>query len=254
MFYANDVCGKRLHIDDAKPGHSYFCPACGDPLIQKRGSINAHHFAHKSGRECDPWYIGKLSSWHIKMQNHFDKKNCEVVVWNKTHTKHHIADVMLETNGKKYVIEFQHSAISQREFITRSQFYINCGYKVMWIFDFCECEWPKRIYIAETRAQDNLIQLVWPGRDRIRFLDNINFTDCNNHLDIFFHINTGKGELQLHNPDGDFSWETWGYKDSFSRHPCFVRLYLNYFEGVDSFFAWYYPEEDFYNTLKRLGK
>lgn len=29
------------------------CPACGSPLIAKKGPIRQHHFAHKSGRACE---------------------------------------------------------------------------------------------------------------------------------------------------------------------------------------------------------
>lgn len=254
MFFANDAYDNRIYIDEAEPGHSYFCPACGSVLIQKLGSINAHHFAHKVKAECDPWYNGKMSPWHIEMQGHFAEINREIVIWNETNTEYHIADIVLGANGKKYVIEFQHSAISKDEFITRSEFYIKCGYKMIWVFDFLSCESSKRVYIADTREQDNVIQLVWPGRDRVRFLDNIDFARFDGQLYISFHISTGKGELQLNNPDGDFSWETWRYKDPFSTSPCFVLLYLKYFETTHDFFAWYYSEPDFYNRLGRLGR
>lgn len=38
------------------------------------------------------------------------------------------------------------------------------------------------------------------GFDRIRFLDNISFSGCSDRLYMFFHINTGKGKQQLHDP------------------------------------------------------
>ena len=41
------------------------------------------------------------------------------------------ADVLI--NG--YVIEFQHSPISRDEIKERNEFYTNCGYKVIWVFD-----------------------------------------------------------------------------------------------------------------------
>ena len=88
MFFANDIYGKKIHIDDAKFGSPYYCPACGGEMIQKRGNITAHHFAHTAGKECDPWYKGKISPWHKKMQNQFDKNVQEVVVWNKSHTEY----------------------------------------------------------------------------------------------------------------------------------------------------------------------
>lgn len=203
MFFANDTYGKKIHIDYAEIGGSYFCPGCGAAMIQKRGNINVHHFAHKVGKECDPWYAGKLSTWHIKMQHQFDKSAQEVVVWNKTHTEYHIADIALQTNQGKFIIEFQHSTISQKDFISRSKFYIECGYTLIWVFDFCECSSYKRILISE-EYEDNLIRLVWPGRDRIRFLDGIDFAGCDSCLYIFFHINTSKGKLRWHNWEGAY--------------------------------------------------
>lgn len=253
MFFANDIYGEKIHIDNAKAEASYFCPACGSIMIQKRGSINAHHFAHRAGKECDPWYAGKLSPWHIKMQKQFDKNVQEIVVWNKTHTEYHIADIAVHTNKGKYVLEFQHSTISQKEFISRSKFYMRCGYDVIWVFDFCECKSYKRIFISE-EYEDNIVRLVWPGNDRIRFLDNIGFAEVNDHLHIFFHINTGKGKIQLHDPDGYYPWETWEYVDPLSKYPCFALLDLNVFDESSDFFAKLYPEQSFYRALKKFGK
>lgn len=254
MFFANSIYGQRTHIEDAVPKESYVCPACGCTMIQKRGNINAHHFAHKTSKECDPWYTGKLSPWHTKMQNFFSPTSQEVIIWNATHTEYHIADVALEYDGKKYVIEFQHSSISQNEFLTRTQFYIECGYKIIWVFDFCKCTPSKRIFISDVGYEKNIIQLVWPGRDRIRFLDTLDFSNFGNHLYIAFHINTGIGEVQLHDPDGHIPWETWEYRNPFSRHPCFVLLCPDHFNGVDNFFARYYSEQSFFNMFKKLNK
>ncbi len=210
-------------------------------------------FAHKAKAECDPWYVGKMSPWHKEMQSHFAENKREIVIWNESHTEYHIADVVLDASDIKYVIEFQHSAISQNEFIARSEFYIKNGYKVMWVFDFLRCNPPKKVYI-DTREHDNVIKLVWPGRDRIRFLDNIDFSYVINQLYISFHINTGEGELHLNNPDGDFSWETWRYKDPFSTRQCFLLLCLNSFETTHDFNAWYYSEPDFYYNLEHLDR
>ncbi len=253
MFFANSMYGQRTHIEDADPNETYVCPACGCAMIQKRGNINAHHFAHKATKECDPWYTGKLSPWHTKMQNLFSPNFREIIIWNTAHSEYHIADVALEV--KRFVIEFQHSSISQSEFFARTQFYIECGYKIIWIFDFCECEPQKRIFISDTGYEEDIIKLVWPGRDRIRFLDNLDFSNFGNHLYIAFHENTGIGELQSHEPDGHIPWDTWEYRDPFSRCPCFLLLCPEYFTGcVDNFFARYYSEQDFFNMLKKLNK
>lgn len=251
MFFANDVYNKKIHIDDANPELSYFCPACKGAMIQKRGNINAHHFAHKAGKECDPWYAGKLSPWHIKMQNQFDKSTREIVIWNQARTEYHVADIVLQANEKKFVVEFQHSPISQKEFISRTKFYIECDYTVIWVFDFCKCKSQKTIFVSE--YDNGFVHLIWPGKDRVKFLDNIDFAAVNNHLHIFFHINTGMGRICLHDPEGYYPWETWEYVNPFSKHSCFALLYLDIFNNTRDFFAEYFSEKNFFHTLKALG-
>lgn len=254
MFFANNIYGERVHIDDAKVKCEYFCPACNSKMIQKRGNINAHHFSHKAGKECDPWYVKKLSAWHRNMQNQFSKSEQEIVIWNEKHTEYHIADVVLQNGDIRYVVEFQYSAITQKDFIARSSFYMQCGYSLIWVFDFCECKKPKRILITDDKYDDNTIRLVWPGRDRVSILDNIDFSGLDNRLCILFHIKTGKGRKHLHDPDGYHQWETWEYLDPFHLHPCFVALCLKDFTGSKDFFARYYSEEEFYKRLKCLSE
>lgn len=252
MLFADNICGERIHINDAKADCEYFCPACKGEMIQKHGDIIAHHFAHRAGKECDPWYAGKMSEWHRSMQNFFRKSEQEIVIWNETHTEYHIADIALQSGCNKYVVEFQHSAIPQKEFLARSSFYLQCGYRLIWVFDFCDRNNPKKILITD-EYENNIVRLVWPGRDRSRFLDGIDFSDLDNRLFILFHINTGKGEKHLHDPDGYIPWETWDYIDPFHRHPCFVSLCLNCFTGSSDFFAKYYNEEEFFKRLKGLS-
>lgn len=254
MFFANNVRGERTHISSAKSDDKYYCHACGNLMIQKHGNINAHHFAHKSCGCCDPWYTEKLSVWHAKMQSIFRKSAQEVVIWNPQHTEYHIADVALQAGKIKYVIEFQHSAISQDEFIIRSFFYMQCGYKLIWIFNFCECKKQKRILIAADGYEDNTVQLVWPGRDRIRFLDNIGLSNFSGQLYVVFHANTGKGKQVLHDPAGYHPWVTWEYIDPFHRKHCFLPVILDDFTDTTDFRAKYYSEEDFYTCLKRLNR
>lgn len=222
-------------------------------MIQKRGDIITHHFAHRAGSECDRWYTEKLSPWHRKMQNAFAKDVQELVIWNNSHTEFHIADVALQTDQKKYVIEFQHSAISQREFKKRSKFYIECGYTILWVFDFRECFPPKKVLIAE-EYENNRVDLVWPGKDRVRFLDSIDFSDFDDYPYVFFHVSTGKGRLRSHHPDGYCPWETWEYVDPFAKESCFLWLPMDKFETTSEFHAVHYSEQQFNRILKSLGK
>lgn len=252
MFFANNAYGERVHIGSAKFDDNYYCPACGNLMIQKHGNINAHHFAHKSRVCCDPWYTGRLSAWHIKMQSVFSKTAQEVVVWNTQHTEYHIADVALHARKVKCIIEFQHSAISQNEFIARSLFYMRCGYKLIWVFDFCENKNQKRILIADDGFEHNILRLVWPGRDRVHFLDNIGLSDWRGQLYIVFHASIGKGKQVFHDKEGYCPWVTWNYIDPFHREHCFLSVILDDFTDTTNFYAKYYSEDEFYSYLRYL--
>lgn len=256
MFFANDINGIKTYIDDATIGQLFFCPVCNGKMIQKRGDINAHHFAHISNNECDPWYTEKKSKWHRRMQDHFDRSTQEVVIRNDLHTEYHIADVVLQSNAVKYVVEFQHSAISQRDFIERSFFYLKCGYNVIWIFDFCECKnKPKKIFIESIEYDkengNEYTRLVWPGNDRIRFLDELNLNGLENRLFIFFHIYTGIGKLVSYSPDGYRLWERWEYIDPFHKKERFALLHLESFNKTNDFFATCFSEDRIGRTHSR---
>lgn len=129
MYYAVDAEGKRVSIDDAKQSQTYYCPICGEPLIQKRGTIKEYHFAHKSSSLCDQWHYD-MSEWHRTWQLLFPPDTREVVV--ECNGIKHRADVLVSDT----VIEFQHSRLSNSEFWERNRFYNAAGYEVLWIFDF----------------------------------------------------------------------------------------------------------------------
>ena len=252
MFFANNIYRERVHIDNAEAGQDYFCPACKGKMIQKRGNVNAHHFAHHAGRDCDPWYAGKLSAWHSKMQSYFKPEAREVIIWNQQHTEYHIADAVLEFNNQKYVFEFQHSPISQETFLKRSDYYVQCGYRIIWVFDFCNPQRPKTIFIADD--DDKTIKhLVWTGRNRTRFIDNIDFFQYNNRLRIIFHIQTGVGKQTQIDMEDYYPWSKWEYINPTHRDYCFVRLCLEEFTSTSDFWAQYYSEEEFYNRLRHLN-
>ena len=130
MYYAFDKNNKRINVKYASSNTKYFCPECGEELLIRNGSINAHHFAHKKGSNC--CIASDMSDWHIWWQNCFPDENQEIVV--ERNGKKRRADVVLGDT----VIEFQKSSMSKEEFNNRNRFYISCGYKVIWVFDFIE--------------------------------------------------------------------------------------------------------------------
>lgn len=133
MYFANDSKGTRVYIHDAIKGETYFCPICGQEVIQRKGNINAYHYAHKTSCNelCDSWSYD-MSEWHREWQSLFPKDNRETII-HFNGIKHR-ADVQID----KTVIEFQHSRISDEEFWKRNEFYTNAGYEVIWLFDMIE--------------------------------------------------------------------------------------------------------------------
>ena len=56
LTYAIAKDGRLVHVDDVETGQkcACTCPACGEALIAKNnGIMRVHHFAHKSGVECE---------------------------------------------------------------------------------------------------------------------------------------------------------------------------------------------------------
>ena len=256
MFYANDETGRRVFIDDANRNNHYFCPACGTKMIMRCGDIIAHHFSHKAHKNCDPWYTDKMSAWHRDFQSLFPSECQEVIVWNADHTEFHIADVLYRSEKTINVIEFQHSQLSRREFIERSVFYLDLGYKLFWVFDFRDPDHYKKILYTEKDDTDRYISLVWPGKDRPRFLDGLDryeYADRGN-FHILFHISTGLGEEVEHSNDNGFEWSTWEYVNVFSRETLFVEPRSMYIEDLKEFDAICYDEEEFYEMLDRQAK
>lgn len=136
MIFASDENGNRIHIRDADRSKLYTCPCCGSEMVQKRGRIVQHHFAHKSLVDCVSYYDNK-GAWHREMQDLFPESNVEV--FNNQYGRH-IFDVLTDANR---IIEFQNSPISYNEFQDRTDSY--CAYaktakapRPIWVFNYVE--------------------------------------------------------------------------------------------------------------------
>lgn len=131
MFIALNENNERISIDKADKSQRYFCPVCGETLsIKAIDSLSVKaHFAHKRGTECLDTWKHDMSEWHYNWQRLFPAENREVVV-EKDGVKHR-ADVLINN----FVIEFQHSPITAKEITERNNFYLSCGYTVVWVFD-----------------------------------------------------------------------------------------------------------------------
>lgn len=134
MFVAIDTEGKRVYADSAEKDTKCFCPVCNEELRLRKGGTNRPHFAHKQDTECQ---YGKdqdyKSEWHIRMQEYFPREACEVRFIDDETDEVHIADVFLEDS--KTVLEFQHSPISEDEFMSRTIFHLKNERRIVWLFD-----------------------------------------------------------------------------------------------------------------------
>jgi competence protein CoiA len=117
MLYAEVDGQKQL----AKTGLVGFCPGCGAPMIPKCGELKTWHWAHRAGRDCDPW-SEPMGPWHLSWQEPLLPAYVEVLL------PPHRADIV----GKGgVVVELQHSSISTEQIRGREEFYGS----MIWLFD-----------------------------------------------------------------------------------------------------------------------
>ncbi|MGL5329247.1 MAG: competence protein CoiA [Peptostreptococcaceae bacterium] len=148
MYIALDKDNNRITIDKASKDDKYYCPLCGSELIPKMGKVNKHHFAHKDTKNCDTW--SDMSEWHREWQELFPEDNREVVIEN------HRADILKDN----WVVEFQHSPISQDELNKRIDFYTRNNKKLIFLFD----KQDKDIY--EVGNKDMFYNFKWINSSR----------------------------------------------------------------------------------------
>lgn len=135
MYIALNKEQKRISINDAVRGDTFFCPVCLGKIFMKAGIERARHFSHYPNRECNDSWNGQydMSDWHYEWQNQFPAENQEIVV--QCDDIRHRADLIID----RTVIEFQHSPLSSGKFNDRNIFYhSNIGYKVVWLYDMRE--------------------------------------------------------------------------------------------------------------------
>ena len=130
MLIAYDKNKERVSIRNASSIEKYYCPLCMEELVQKKGTIRCHHFAHKAGSACSEFKYYDTSEWHLNWQNKFPVESQEVIKMDENGKKH-IADILIGNT----VVEFQHSNLPYEAFNDRNKFYSDLEYKVIWVFD-----------------------------------------------------------------------------------------------------------------------
>lgn len=111
--------------EEAQPGLSASCRACGRPVIAKCGEVRVWHWAHRQSRACDRWWESE-TEWHRNWKNHFPSTWQEFIQNSQTGERH-IADVK---TANDWVLEFQHSYLNPEERRSREAFY---GPKLIWV-------------------------------------------------------------------------------------------------------------------------
>ena len=131
MFIALNSARQRVSIENASKDEQYFCPICGELLTVREvdSSKEKTHFVHNKGVVCRDDWVYDTSEWYLSWQKQFPEKHREVVLEKKG--VKHMAGICINNT----VIEFRHSPITDEEIVKRNDFYISCGYKVVWVFD-----------------------------------------------------------------------------------------------------------------------
>lgn len=213
-----------VYINDADSDREYICPHCNSKLIQKRGSIIVHHFAHESITDCDTW-SHEMSDWHKDWQEQFPRENREVDI--KVNGKTHRADVCI--NG--YIIEFQHSPMSANEFDERNNFYTKAGYRVIWIFDLSKQFDNRQIVFNKfVDIDENSYKILYNWNHPIHTFDNY-YPHKNKNVLLFFQF----GEEDVVDVVSHDSIEVlmlnrvvWAIEDNETGYSNFKRFYVRH--------------------------
>lgn len=137
---------------EPQPGRTAVCPACDAPVVARCGRVNAWHWAHRAGKDCDPWSEGE-TEWHLAWKKRMP--HVEQVIRRDGQT--HRADAVT-VSGK--IIEFQHSPIGLNEVTEREEFY---GHDHMvWVLDATNVT--DRIGLAHLEANSYLLRWAYAKR------------------------------------------------------------------------------------------
>jgi competence protein CoiA len=144
VLYARTAGGLRVA---PTPGASGACPVCEGPVIAKCGEINAWHWAHESGNDCDPW-SEPLTDWHRAYQGLSPSERCEVTAGG------HRADILAKDGT---VVELQHSSLPVEDIRAREAHY---GRSLLWVFDAREAFASGRLTLARGK-DDSYVRFRW---------------------------------------------------------------------------------------------
>ncbi|NBO22085.1 hypothetical protein EBU94_01920 [bacterium] len=134
---AYDIDKNVIGIEQATKSNIYTCKDCDTRLIPVLNCSCIKHFRHQSTKEC-VYRRREMSEWHINWQMKFIPEFREISFKDENNKIINRADIYTG----KYVIEIQHSNISQDEIEKRKNTY---GENLIWILDATTGEQEKKI-------------------------------------------------------------------------------------------------------------
>lgn len=160
MLYAIDPNGLTVNIKDVRSDDGviirkgFSCPCCNEEVEVAFGP-KRQYFRHKRNNpSCiAERYDNCMTEWHREWQQLFPDGTQEKYE-KSSDGSYRRADVLIGN----YVVEFQHSYITDEEVIARSNFYMNAGKQIIWVFDMRET-WSKTNNFEKSRHTINSHEL-----------------------------------------------------------------------------------------------
>jgi competence protein CoiA len=127
---------KKAAFEAEKQEKPFFCPACSEEVILKKGKVREHHYAHFSDTKCA--YGKGESQLHYKVKREIylslkDRANCSKCELERV-LKGVRPDVSLVINNNYVAIEVQNTSISIEEINRRFEKYSELGIHLIWVF------------------------------------------------------------------------------------------------------------------------
>lgn len=139
MFIAVNEEGKRISLFEPQPAEVlkglFWCEVCKERVVLKKGTRVRWHFSHQAHSSCAASYKTE-SKLHVRGKNilyHWAGRYHDVTTEEFIPGINRRADVLVKAGEKRYVLEFQCAAISERELINRTRDYQSCGIEPVWV-------------------------------------------------------------------------------------------------------------------------
>ena len=129
MYSAYDIEFKKISINDAVAGQTYFCPTCKKKLFVRVGERKRPHFCHYRNESCIDYWKYDESEWSDKWKSSFSNDEVEIV-----HYEHHI-DIEVKNN---LGIMFSSTSMHRDTFIEKTNYMLSNINNAMWLFNLTD--------------------------------------------------------------------------------------------------------------------